>query len=81
MAAGIGDGVLNDDVVVVGAGEECRGSRVEEGLIKRRDTVEECQLDAVHHRGHHSRLHRRPSTRGGGGSHSGGGDERFVEEA
>ena len=33
VAAGVGDGALGDDVVVVGAGEQRGGGRVEERLV------------------------------------------------
>jgi hypothetical protein len=58
VAAGVRDGALGDDVVVVGAGEERGGSRVDEGLAGHRGAVEERHLDAEHRRGDRSRRHR-----------------------
>lgn len=59
VAAGVRDGALGDDVVVVGAGEERGGGRVEERLVGRRGAVEERHLDAEHCRGHRPRRLRR----------------------
>jgi hypothetical protein len=58
VAAGVRDGALGDDVVVVGAGEEHGGGRVDEGLAGHRGAVEERHLDAEHCRGDRSRRHR-----------------------
>jgi hypothetical protein len=33
VAAGVGDGVLDDDVVINGVGEKCEGGRIKEGSL------------------------------------------------